>query len=248
MITTHNDQLKKQFDLRASTFEKSVHWVTDQNLIQAHVEMAGANPGRALELCCGTGAVARGLLEAGWDVTGVDISRSMIEEARKYISAEVADAAKLPFASESFDLIVMRQAYFLLNDGPAVLKEVKRLLKPNGRFLLSHLVPFSEIDQDHLRVVHTKKQAQMRKFHTVRSLVEELSLQGFRTLRKEFVVVRESVSLWMQEAPELSQETRQAVCDLVVHAPEDYRRLRNVEVKDGEILEDWNFVLIEASL
>lgn len=250
MITPHNDQLKKQFDLRASTFEKSVHWVTDQSLVAAHVKMAGT-PGagaRALEMCCGTGSVSRGLKAAGWDVTGVDISSGMVEEASKYIKAQVGDVTQLPFEDQSFDVIAMRQAYFLLNDGPAALREVKRLLKPGGQFILSHLVPFSDVDREHLRAVHTKKQAQMRKFHTTETLTEELASEGFRVTGKDFVVVRESVSLWMDQAPELSLETRQAVCDLVTSAPEAYRKLRNVEVKDGEILEDWNFVLLNARL
>ncbi|MGE0528094.1 MAG: class I SAM-dependent methyltransferase, partial [Bdellovibrionales bacterium] len=128
MITTHNNKIKQQFDLRSSSFERSVYWVTDPALISAHTRLAGKPPGKALELCCGTGAVARSLKVAGWDVTGVDLSVGMVEEARKHIKAQVADAANLPFPDGSFELAVMRQAYFLLDDGPAVLKEVGRVL------------------------------------------------------------------------------------------------------------------------
>lgn len=246
MQTNHNDKIKEQFNLRSSTFEKSVHWVTDKNLIAAHVKLAGLIKGKALELCCGTGAVSRGLKEAGWDVHGIDISEGMIEEAKRYIQARVGDVTRLPYPDRTFDLITMRQAYFLLDDGPAALKEVRRVLKPSGRFILSHLVPFSEVDSEHLKAVHTKKQAQMRKFYTTESLIEELQRNGFDVMKKNFVTVRESVTLWMDQAPELSPETRQGVCDLVVNSPDSYRKLRNVEVRDGEILEDWNFVLLLA--
>lgn len=246
MQTTHNDKIKSQFDLRSSTFDRSVHWVTDKNLVAAHVKLAGVLKGKSLELCCGTGAVSRGLKEAGWDAYGVDISEGMVREANQHIHAQVADVTRLPFPDRSFDLLAMRQAYFLLDDGPAALREVRRVLKPSGRFILSHLVPFSEVDAPHLETVHTKKQAQMRKFHTTETLAEELRQAGFDVIKKDFVVVRESVSLWMDQAPELSVETRKAVCDLVVNSPESYRKLRNVEVRDGEILEDWNFVLLLA--
>lgn len=246
MQITHNDKIKSQFDLRSSTFDRSVHWVTDKNLVAAHARMAGLIKGKSLELCCGTGAVSRGLKEAGWDAYGIDISAGMVSEASKYIHAQVGDVTRLPFPDRSFDLITMRQAYFLLDDGPAALREVRRVLKPSGRFILSHLVPFSEVDAPHLEVVHTRKQAQMRRFHTTETLSEELRQNGFDVMKKSFVVVRESVTLWMEQAPELSPETRQAVCDLVAHAPEAYRKLRNVEVRDGEILEDWNFVLLLA--
>jgi SAM-dependent methyltransferase len=247
MNTEHNTHIKSQFDLRSSSFERSVFWVTDPALIAAHTRLAGKPTGKSLELCCGTGAVSRGLKAAGWDVMGVDISEGMVKEASKYIPAQVADVAKLPFADHSFDLVVMRQAYFLLDDGPATLKEVARVLKPGGKFILSHLVPFSEIDSEHLKLVHTTKQAQMRKFYTSENLRQELESANFSVVAQDSVVVRESVSLWMQEAPELSEDTRRAVCDLVVRAPAEYRQLRRVEVVNGEIMEDWNFVLLLAS-
>ena len=242
----HNDQIKDQFDLRASTFEQSVRWVRDPALIQAHVRLAGVPSGKCVELCCGTGAVSRGMAQAGWSVMGVDISEGMVLEAGKYVNAMVADVADLPFVDHSVDLVIMRQAYFLLNDGPRALAEIRRVLKPGGKFILSHLVPFSEVDRAHLEKVHIKKQAQMRRFHTTETLTQELTAHGFSVVAKDYVVVRESVSLWMREAPELSTKTRQEVCDLVQFAPEDYKKLRLVELNDGEILEDWNFVLLLA--
>jgi ubiquinone/menaquinone biosynthesis C-methylase UbiE len=242
----HNDKIRKQFDLRANTFDRSVHWVRDQKLLAAHSEIAGNQRGKSLELCCGTGAVSLELKRAGWQVQGVDISEGMIHEASKDFAAVVGDVCALPFPSASFDLAVMRQAYFLLDDGPGALKEVKRVLKPGGKFLLSHLVPFSAVDAPHLRKVHEAKQAQMRRFYTTESLEEELAQNGFAVEKKSFVTVRESVSLWMDQAPELSLETRNKVCDLVKNAPEEYRTLRNVKVEGGEILEDWNFVLLLA--
>jgi ubiquinone/menaquinone biosynthesis C-methylase UbiE len=243
----HNEEIKKQFNLRSSTFEGSVHWVRDPVLISAHIRMAGRpEGGRAIELCCGTGAVARGLCAVGWDVTGVDISEGMVNEASKYVKAMVGDAAKLPFDDAIADLIVMRQAYFLLDDGHAVLREVRRLLKPGGKFLLSHLVPYSSTDAPHLQKVHAAKQAQMRRFFTTESLTEELDTHGFDVVARDFVTVRENVSLWMREAPELSEDKRREVCDLVLNAPENYRKVRRVELVDGEIFEDWNFVLLSA--
>jgi hypothetical protein len=51
----------------------------------------------------------------------------------------------------------------------------------------------------------------------------------------------------MKEAPELSEATRQKVCDLVINGPTDYKQLRRVAMENGEIMEDWNFVLLQAS-
>jgi len=68
-------------------------------------------PRRALDVGTGTGAVARLLAERwpGAEVTGVDVSPGMIEEARRLGSEryEVGDAAALPFESGVFDLVTL---------------------------------------------------------------------------------------------------------------------------------------------
>jgi SAM-dependent methyltransferase len=43
---------------------------------------AGRPVHHVLDLCCGTGAITRRLRDAGWQVTGVDASAAMIEQAR----------------------------------------------------------------------------------------------------------------------------------------------------------------------
>lgn len=246
METIHNEELKRQFDLRSSSFERAAYWVTDPAFIAAHVRYAG-KPGKALELCCGTGAVSRGLKSAGWDVCGIDISPGMVVEARKHIPAVVGDVAALPFADHSFNLVIMRQAFSMLENPSAVLSEVRRVLKPGGRFILSHMVPFSRTDSSHLQRVLSSGSAPIKGFHTTESLRSELENNSFSVVAQDFVVVRESVTLWMNEAPDFSEDARRAVCDLVVRAPEDYKQLRRVAVENGEIMEDWNFVLFVAN-
>lgn len=244
----HIADIQRQFDLRAGTFERSVHWVTDEGLGQAHVKAAGTKKGKGLEMCCGTGFVARALQDAGWDMIGVDISEQMVREAQKHVPAMQGDVENLDFPDGHFDLIVLRQAYFLLANGPKVLAEVKRLLKSNGSLVISLIVPFSDVDAAWLKKVHTVKQAQMIRYFTAEDLGNELRTHGFSIQETLFSPTRESVSLWMQYAPELSDEIKRTVCDLVSHAPDEYKKLRNVEVVDGEILEDWNWVIYAAEV
>ena len=241
----HDERIRRQFGLRAPTFERSARWITDPRLAKAHVDAAGP-PGSGLALCCGTGIVGSHLVSAGWNMLGVDLTPEMVKECSKHFSAIVANAEEVPRPPRSFDLVIMRQAYFLLENGPKVLKEVRRLLKPGGRFVLSQTVPFSEIDSPWLKKVHETKQREMVRFFTADDLANELREHGFKVSGQNSVRVRESVSLWMENAPEMEPERRKAVCDLVVNAPVEYRNLRKVEVVDGEILEDWNWVIFQA--
>ena len=69
--------------------------------------LPGNREGRLLEVGCGTGYFTRFFSSLGYDVVGLDISFAMLSEARKnerlpYI---LGDAAMLPFASSSFDIV-----------------------------------------------------------------------------------------------------------------------------------------------
>lgn len=106
-------------------------------------------PTRVLELGCGIGMLAGAFIRTGCNYTGVDISEKAIEIARdKHPSGnfEVANIAELPF-SGTFDLIIERTVLIHLVEDDywsSVIKEVKRLLAPDGVFVLIDHLPESQ--------------------------------------------------------------------------------------------------------
>jgi ubiquinone/menaquinone biosynthesis C-methylase UbiE len=103
-------RMTKQFDQLAPEWDGTrVSRVRLAPMIAA-LDAAGT-PARVLDVGTGSGAVAR-LLTERWpeaDVTGVDVSRGMIEEARRLGGEryEVGDASELPYADCSFDLVTL---------------------------------------------------------------------------------------------------------------------------------------------
>jgi len=92
---------------------------------------------RVLEIGSGPGHIAAALAETGADVTGIDFSGSMIAVARaRYpeLSFHEADAEALPFDDESFDAVVSSFVVHHLARPETVFREVRRVLKPGGRF------------------------------------------------------------------------------------------------------------------
>jgi ubiquinone/menaquinone biosynthesis C-methylase UbiE len=104
--------------------------------------------GRAtLELGCGEGRVARDLGRRGHVVTGVDASPTLLEAAGHADPAGeyvLADAAALPFSDETFDLVVAYNSLMDVQDMPGTVGEAARVLKPDGRFCVSVVHPFSD--------------------------------------------------------------------------------------------------------
>lgn len=105
------------------------------------------NQFKVLDLGCGTGRHAIWLAQAGARVTAVDFSEGMMAEARMKPGAEqvqfiVHDVhLKLPFADETFDLIVSGLVLEHVDNLPAFFREVNRVLQPTGRAILSTMHP-----------------------------------------------------------------------------------------------------------
>lgn len=100
-----------------------------------------AGPGQmVLDLCCGQGTLTAMMADAGAVVTGLDFSQKMLSLARKSApNADLreGDAAALPFGDRSFDAVVCNFGMMHLPDQPKALAEIRRVLRPGGRFTMA---------------------------------------------------------------------------------------------------------------
>ena len=103
------------------------------------VRLAKIKPGqRALDLCCGTGDIARTLAAQGAKVTAIDFSGPMLKIARKRkTSTDIeyikGDALNTNQPAEHFDAVTIAYGLRNLADFDAGLREMHRVAKPGGR-------------------------------------------------------------------------------------------------------------------
>jgi SAM-dependent methyltransferase len=94
-------------------------------------------PGRAtLEVGCGEGRVARDLAARDHRVIAIDITQalaSLASEANAGPRYVLADGAMLPFQAATFDVAVAYNSLMDVDDMPAVVQEIGRVLAPGGR-------------------------------------------------------------------------------------------------------------------
>lgn len=109
----------------------------------AMISLAGDVDGhRVLDAGCGSGPLSAALRAKGAVVTGFDASPEMIKLARRRLGADatlhVADLSRpLPFADGAFDDVVASLVLHYLPDWTAPLAELRRVLKPGGRLIVS---------------------------------------------------------------------------------------------------------------
>lgn len=131
------------------TFADAYSTENESNLFNAYYErpamlrLAGDVSGRRiLDAGCGSGPLTAALRAGGADVTGFDGSAAMIELARQRLGTDsdlqVADlGAPLPFGDGEFDDVVASLVLHYLKDWTEPLAELRRVLKPGGRLILS---------------------------------------------------------------------------------------------------------------
>jgi ubiquinone/menaquinone biosynthesis C-methylase UbiE len=184
----------------------------------------GLPPGsKVLDLCCGMGRHSLALAEEGYEVTGVDLSEVLLREARSQVGAEKvtwirSDMRELPLDG-GFDAVVnlfTSFGYFEKDEEQVkVLREIYRLLKPGGKFVIDflnpayvirHLVPHSaredaenlidesrRIEDGYVKkdiILTTKNDPTPRQYH---ERVKLYSLEEFREMIEEAGLQLEAV-------------------------------------------------------
>ncbi|MCR4856442.1 MAG: class I SAM-dependent methyltransferase [Erysipelotrichaceae bacterium] len=98
-----------------------------------------------LEIATGPGLLAKHVAPYARKIIATDYSDGMIAEARKgtysgNLVFEKADAAELPYQDEFFDVVIIANALHIVPDPKKVLKEIDRVLKPDGLLIAPNFV------------------------------------------------------------------------------------------------------------
>ena len=146
---TLRDEIRDYWSLRAPTFDEQVgHEIFSEAERQAWRDLftrhlGPGNGRRALDLASGTGVISHLLHGLGFDVTGLDWSEPMLNQARAKAAKRGADIRFVMGDAErtlekpgSYDVLVTRHLVWTLVDPKAAFREWHSLLKPGGRLLI----------------------------------------------------------------------------------------------------------------
>ena len=135
-----------------------------------------------LELGCGLGKLTNALHQKGLNITGSDISQTAVDYAAGTypdIPWRVLGAENLPFEDGCFDLVLSFDVLEHLHNVDSHLNEVRRVLKPNGSYLLQTPNKLTNIIFETLKQRSLYWRTYHPSLHSYRGLRRRLMRHGF---------------------------------------------------------------------
>ena len=131
----------------AATYDRQMRRVEKAGLTDLRTELVSQAAGTVLEIGGGTGANLAHYRPAVTSLTITEPDVSMLKRLERQVSAQApatmvlrAPAEDLPFEDDTFDVVVSTLVLCGVDDQPRALREIRRVLRPGGRFLfLEHV-------------------------------------------------------------------------------------------------------------
>lgn len=143
---------------------------------------------RVLDVGCGAGHTALAFAGQARSVEALDLTEAMLEQVRRLadersldnLAAKRGDAESLPYDEASFDVVTSRLSAHHYPHPDAALREIFRVLKPGGRFILSDSVSPEDPAQDtFLQAFELLRDPSHVRDHRVSQWLEMLRNAGF---------------------------------------------------------------------
>ena len=143
----HNQTIVDQFTRQAIPFTQLPGHLDAIEMLVALSEVNDAD--EVLDVACGPGLVACAFAKTARHVTGIDLTQAMIDQARVHqqelglinLSWQVGTALPLPYADNSFSIVVTRYSFHHFLDPQAALQEMIRVCQPGGRIVIADAAP-----------------------------------------------------------------------------------------------------------
>ncbi|WP_230656606.1 class I SAM-dependent methyltransferase [Psychrobacter sp. I-STPA10] len=186
---SHNENVNKQFGERANAYLSSAVHAKGRELQLMAQKVAQINAATVLDLGCGAGHASFAVAPHAKSVVAYDLSGEMltvVEQAAAdkqltNISTSQGVVEKLPFADNSFDVVVSRFSAHHWQDVLVALQEAKRVLTADGLFIMVDVIaPSNPAADSFLQTIELLRDTSHVRDYSLAEWQSFLSLTGFR--------------------------------------------------------------------
>jgi len=216
--------VRAQFGKTAAAYVSSTTHASGADL-ERLIAVAAPLPGeRALDVGCGVGHTLRRIAPLVSFAVGADATFEMMHAGRDSVvtapNAAFAqtDATTLPFADASFDLATCRLAAHHFTDVAAAFRDVRRVLRPGGRFVLvDNYAPDEPALDTFINEVEKLRDASHVRNHTIAGWRDLLEDAGLRTsVESNLMTTKITTEGWLERSqtpPDRATDVRRRLRD-----------------------------------
>jgi SAM-dependent methyltransferase len=213
--------VQRQFGRTAAAYVESATHARGEDLdriVALATEHGGA---RLVDVGTGVGHTLRRVAPSFVSAIGVDATREMLEAGRGVLAGSgvanailvQADATALPIASGSADVVTSRLAAHHFADAAAGFREIGRILRPGGLFVLvDNFAPDDPALQEFINELETLRDPSHVRNHTVRGWRDLLERAGLKTtVDSDIAVTKLTTENWLERSqtpPDRAAEVR----------------------------------------
>ncbi len=167
--------------------------------------------GKTIDVGCGDGYITSQIAKKFKEVVGVDISKEAIKIAKKKnlkISFVAATCVNLPFSDNSFDTVVASEIieHVNYNDGKMLLKEAKRILKPQGKLIIST----PNLSNPYVKFLQIKRKMRARK--NIEHLKEYTKKEFAGSISAYFRIIHLNSDVYLPIIPKINRFIKIPTC------------------------------------
>ena len=199
---------RAQFGKTAAAYVSSATHASGEDLERLIAVAAPRSHERGLDLGCGVGHTLRRIAPLVAFVVGADATLEMMQAGRaSVVTASNAafaqsDAAALPFPDATFDLVTCRLAAHHFTDAAGAFREVARVLRPGGRFVLvDNYGPDDPALDAFLNELEKLRDASHVRNHTIAGWLALLEDAGLRTaVESDLLTTKITTEGWLERS------------------------------------------------
>lgn len=243
MSEAHARRVHAQFGGSAAASVTSAGHAAGEDLDRLVAWGAARRPDRVLDLATGGGHTALPFAAIARRVVAVDLTEPMLRAAREHVQARggahiefvAADTSALPFGDGAFDVVTCRTAAHHFADVAAAVRQIQRVLRPGGAFLLQDILGHDDPDANAF-ITNVEKRRDPSHVRSYRAAEWKAFLRAAGlTVIDDAVVRKERVwDEWTGRA-RMTVEARRELEAFVRQAPERCRAAFDFKLTDDAI-------------
>lgn len=253
---THKDRVRQQFGRTAHDYVTSTKHRSGRDLDRL-VELAEPTANDdVLDIATGGGHTALALAPHVRHVVASDLTPAMLKAAEAFIceengvenvSFELAEAEQLPFADASFDIVSCRIAPHHFTDVRAFCREVARVLRPAGRFvLMDSLAPEDDELDAFINEVEWRRDTTHVRAYKLSEWREIVEAAGLEIDVVEQIQRRYEYESWTARS-RMTEAAKDELAQLILTAPDNVLEAFAIDIDEGAIQSlDDNKLLLRA--